>query len=72
VQTKLMARRAERRKVVAQEKIHDPERAAKRKAGVQERKKAAKRLKAAVVRGKAPDIKQKLKKRKRKAEVEGF
>ncbi|XP_033152449.1 small subunit processome component 20 homolog [Drosophila mauritiana] len=72
VQTKLMARRAERRKVVAQEKIHDPERAAKRKAGMQERKKAAKRLKAAVVRGKAPDIKQKLKKRKRKAEMDGF
>ncbi|KAH8290578.1 hypothetical protein KR054_004196 [Drosophila jambulina] len=72
VQTKLMARRAERRKVVAQEKIHDPQRAAKRKAGVQERKKAAKRLKAAVVRGKAPDLKQKLKKRKRKAEMDGF
>ncbi|XP_043645903.1 small subunit processome component 20 homolog [Drosophila teissieri] len=72
VQTKLMVRRAERRKVVAQEKIHDPERAAKRKAGMQERKKAAKRLKAAVVRGKAPDIKQKLKKRKRKAEMDGF
>ncbi|XP_052840785.1 LOW QUALITY PROTEIN: small subunit processome component 20 homolog [Drosophila gunungcola] len=72
VQTKLMVRRAERRKVVAQEKIHDPERAAKRKAGVQERKKAAKRLKAAVVRGKAPDTKQKLKKRKRKAEMDGF
>ncbi|XP_062128311.1 small subunit processome component 20 homolog [Drosophila sulfurigaster albostrigata] len=72
VQTKLMVRRAERRKAVAQEKIHDPERAAKRKAGVQERKKAAKRLKTAVVRGKAPDMKQKLKKRKRKAEMEGF
>ncbi|XP_017079026.1 small subunit processome component 20 homolog [Drosophila eugracilis] len=72
VQTKLMARRAERRKVVAQEKIHDPERAAKRKAGMQERKKVAKRLKAAVVRGKAPDLKQKLKKRKRKAEMDEF
>ncbi|KAH8321513.1 hypothetical protein KR074_007240 [Drosophila pseudoananassae] len=72
VQTKLMARRAERRKIVAQEKIHDPERAAKRKAGIQERKKAAKRLKTAVVRGKAPDLKQKLKKRKRKAEMDGF
>ncbi|EDW32390.1 GL10453 [Drosophila persimilis] len=72
VQTKLMVRRAERRKAVAQEKVHDPERAAKRKAGVQERKKAAKRLKAAVIRGKAPDTKQKLKKRKRKAEMDGF
>ncbi|XP_068147999.1 small subunit processome component 20 homolog [Drosophila tropicalis] len=72
VQTKLMVRRAERRKAVAQEKIHDPESAAKRKAGVQERKKAAKRLKTAVIRGKAPDTKQKLKKRKRKAEFDGF
>ncbi|KAH8402361.1 hypothetical protein KR009_011583 [Drosophila setifemur] len=72
VQTRLMVRRAERRKVVAQEKIHDPERAAKRKAGIQERKKQAKRLKTAVIRGKAPDIKQKLKKRKRKAEMNGF
>ncbi|TDG50580.1 hypothetical protein AWZ03_002884 [Drosophila navojoa] len=72
VQNKLMVRRAERRKAVAQEKIHDPARAAKRKAGVQERKKAAKRLKTAVVRGKAPDVKQKLKKRKRKAEMESF
>ncbi|XP_034650089.1 LOW QUALITY PROTEIN: small subunit processome component 20 homolog [Drosophila subobscura] len=71
-QTKLMVRRAERRKAVAQEKVHDPERAAKRKAGVQERKKAAKRLKVAVIRGKAPDTKQKLKKRKRKAEMDGF
>ncbi|KAH8269515.1 hypothetical protein KR018_004754 [Drosophila ironensis] len=70
VQTKLMVRRAERRKEVAQEKIHDPERAAKRKAGRQERKKTAKRLKTAVMRGKAPDLKQKLKKRKRKALME--
>jgi len=71
VQTKIMVRRAERRKDVAQEKIHDPVRAAKRKAGIQERKKAAKRLKTAVLRGKAPDVKQKLKKRKRKAEIDG-
>ncbi|KAH8418693.1 hypothetical protein KR222_010628 [Zaprionus bogoriensis] len=71
VQTKLMVRRAERRKAIAQEKVHDPVRAAKRKAGMQERKKVAKRLKTAVVRGKAPDMKQKLKKRKRKAELEG-
>lgn len=71
VQNKLMVRRAERRKAVAQEKIHDPVRAAKRKAGMQDRKKAAKRLKTAVVRGKAPDTKHKLKKRKRKAEMDG-
>lgn len=70
VQSKLMVRRADRRKAIAQEKIHDPVRAAKRKAGMQERKKAAKRLKTAVVRGKAPDMKQKLKKRKRKAELD--
>ncbi|EDW61256.1 small subunit processome component 20 homolog [Drosophila virilis] len=71
VQNKLMVRRAERRKAVAQEKIHDPVRAAKRKAGMQDRKKAAKRLKTAVLRGKAPDTKHKLKKRKRKAEMDG-
>lgn len=72
VQTKLMVRRAERRKDVAQEKIHDPVRAAKRKAGIKERKKTAKRQKTAVIRGKAPDVKQKLKKRKRKAEMDDF
>uniref|UniRef100_A0A1A9W7R9 Small subunit processome component 20 homolog n=1 Tax=Glossina brevipalpis TaxID=37001 RepID=A0A1A9W7R9_9MUSC len=37
-QMKLMIRRAERKKILAQEKIHDPVRAAKRKANVQERK----------------------------------
>ncbi|XP_011180810.2 small subunit processome component 20 homolog [Zeugodacus cucurbitae] len=71
-QTTLMRRRAERKKVLAQEKIHDPMRAAKRKAATQERKKSAKRLKANVMRGKAADTKQKLKKRKRKAEEELF
>ncbi|XP_030373639.1 small subunit processome component 20 homolog [Scaptodrosophila lebanonensis] len=72
VQTKLMVRRAERRKAVAQEKIQDPLRAAKRKAGAQERKKTAKRLKTAVMRGKVADTKNKFKKRKRKAEMEVF
>ncbi|XP_014095397.2 small subunit processome component 20 homolog [Bactrocera oleae] len=71
-QTALMRRRAERKKVLAQEKIHDPLRAAKRKAATQERKKSSKRLKADVMRGKAADTKQKLKKRKRKAEEELF
>uniref|UniRef100_W8AID2 Small subunit processome component 20 n=1 Tax=Ceratitis capitata TaxID=7213 RepID=W8AID2_CERCA len=71
-QTTLMRRRAERKKLLAQEKIHDPERAAKRKASTQERKKSAKRLKADVMRGKAADTKHKLKKRKRKAEEDIF
>ncbi|XP_018794678.1 PREDICTED: small subunit processome component 20 homolog [Bactrocera latifrons] len=71
-QTSLMRRRAERKKVLAQEKINDPLRAAKRQAATQERKKSAKRLKADVMRGKAADTKQKLKKRKRKADEELF
>lgn len=71
-QMKLMVRRAERRKTIAQEKIHDPVRAAKRKVAVQERKKSAKKLKASVIRGKSADVKQKLKKRKRKAEDDLF
>ncbi|XP_067627368.1 small subunit processome component 20 homolog [Eurosta solidaginis] len=71
-QTTLMRRRAERKKLIAQEKIHDPLRAAKRKAATQERKKSAKRLKADVVRGKAADTKLKMKKRKRKAEEDLF
>ncbi|XP_073844467.1 small subunit processome component 20 homolog [Musca autumnalis] len=67
-QMKLMIRRADRKKLLAQEKIHDPIRAAKRKVAIQERKKSAKKLKASVMRGKAADVKQKLKKRKRKAD----
>lgn len=67
-QMKLMIRRADRKKIIAQEKIHDPVRAAKRKVAMQERKKSAKKLKASVMRGKTVDLKQKLKKRKRKAE----
>ncbi|XP_037947958.1 small subunit processome component 20 homolog [Teleopsis dalmanni] len=72
VQTELMMRRAERKKVIAQEKIHDPVRAAKRKVGIQERKKAAKKRKTELMRGKVEDVKQKLKKRKRKAEDDLF
>ncbi|XP_058979679.1 small subunit processome component 20 homolog [Musca domestica] len=67
-QMKLMIRRADRKKVLAQEKIHDPVRAAKRKVAIQARKKSAKKLKASVMRGKTVDLKQKLKKRKRKAD----
>ncbi|XP_061393934.1 small subunit processome component 20 homolog, partial [Musca vetustissima] len=67
-QMKLMIRRADRKKLLSQEKIHDPVRAAKRKLAMQERKKSAKKLKASVMRGKAADVKQKLKKRKRKAD----
>uniref|UniRef100_A0A1I8QDT5 Uncharacterized protein n=1 Tax=Stomoxys calcitrans TaxID=35570 RepID=A0A1I8QDT5_STOCA len=67
-QMNLMVRRADRKKLILQEKIHDPVRAAKRKVAMKERKKSAKKLKASVMRGKAEDVKQKLKKRKRKAE----
>lgn len=70
-QMKLMVRRADRKKLIAQEKIHDPVRAAKRKVATQERKKSAKKLKTGVVRGKLADVKQKLK-RKRKAEDDLF
>ncbi|GBP09425.1 hypothetical protein EVAR_72079_1 [Eumeta japonica] len=41
-QMKLMVRRAERKKLIAQEKVHDPVRAAKRKVAMQQRKKSAK------------------------------
>ncbi|XP_075166335.1 small subunit processome component 20 homolog [Haematobia irritans] len=67
-QMKLMIRRADRKKLILQEKIHDPVRAAKRKVAIKERKKSAKKLKTSVMRGKAADVKQKLKKRKRKAD----
>lgn len=72
VQTKLMVRRAERRKLIAQEKVNDPAMAAKRKLGTQDRKKAAKKRKTDLMRGKVADVKQKLKKRKRKAEDDLF
>lgn len=71
-QMKLMMRRAERKKQIAQEKIHDPVRAAKRKEGIQERKKLSKKRKTEIILGKAEDVKQKLKKRKRKAELDLF
>ncbi|ALC42798.1 CG4554 [Drosophila busckii] len=67
-QTNLIIRRAERRKIIVQERVQNPLRAAKRKASIQERKKTAKRLKTAVVRGNVLDFKHKLK-RKRKNEI---
>lgn len=63
IQTSLNMRRAERRKVVAQEKINDPQKAAKRKIRVQERKKESKKRRVDVIKGKAIPKK----KRKRKA-----
>lgn len=67
-QLKITAKRAERRKILAQEKVQNPVRAAKRKAAAQERKKTAKKLKTNIIRGKVADTKQKMAKRKRKAE----
>jgi len=64
VQTKLMIKRAERRKEIAVQKIVDPIRAAKRKQGVQERKKVAKKRKMDIIKGKV----EAKKKRKRKAD----
>lgn len=43
IQQKLMIRRAERKKVIAMEKVNDPVRAAKRQQGMRDRKKVAKR-----------------------------
>lgn len=67
-QLRIAAKRAERKKILAQEKIQDPVRAAKRKAAAQERKKTAKKLKTNIIRGKVADTKQKMAKRKRKAD----
>ncbi|XP_055858759.1 small subunit processome component 20 homolog [Episyrphus balteatus] len=68
IQMKLMMRRAERKKLIAQEKVNDPVRAAKRKISIQERKKASKKRRVDVIRGKAEGKK----KRKRKAEEDIF
>ncbi|XP_055916600.1 small subunit processome component 20 homolog [Eupeodes corollae] len=68
LQMRLMMRRAERKKLIAQEKINDPVRAAKRKISIQERKKASKKRRVDVIRGKAEGKK----KRKRKAEEDIF
>ncbi|XP_049868874.1 small subunit processome component 20 homolog [Pectinophora gossypiella] len=61
-QTRLNIRRAERKKVLLQEKVNNPEKAAKRKLQVKEKKKQAKKVKLEMLHGKRPRAK------KRKAE----
>ncbi|CAD7076634.1 unnamed protein product [Hermetia illucens] len=60
-QTKLLMKRAARKKELAQEKILDPVRSAKRKSSQQERKKAAKRRKIDEARGKSGILRKKKK-----------
>ncbi|CAG4990641.1 unnamed protein product [Colias eurytheme] len=62
VQTKLNIKRAERKKILLQEKVSNPEKAAKRKLQLREKKKQAKKIKLEMLHGKRP------KTRKRKAE----
>ncbi|CAK1547347.1 unnamed protein product [Leptosia nina] len=62
VQTKLNIKRAERKKILLQEKVNNPEKAAKRKLQLREKKKQAKRIKLDSMHGKRP------KGKKRKAE----
>lgn len=62
LQTKLMIKRAERKKEIAQIKVYDPVRAAMRKKGEQERKKTAKKRKIDVMKGRALPKKKKIKK----------
>ncbi|KAJ6643478.1 Small subunit processome component 20 like [Pseudolycoriella hygida] len=59
--TKLMLRRAERKKVIAQVKVDDPVRASLRKAGERSRKKVAKKRKMDVLKGRALPKKKKRK-----------
>ncbi|XP_068632256.1 small subunit processome component 20 homolog [Battus philenor] len=61
-QTRLNKRRAERKKIILQEKVHNPEKAAKRKLQLKEKKKQAKKIKLDMVHGK------RTKGKKRKAE----
>ncbi|KAJ2937884.1 hypothetical protein O0L34_g18707 [Tuta absoluta] len=61
-QTKLNVKRAERKKVLLQEKVTNPEKAAKRKLQLKEKKKQAKKIKLEMMHGKRPRPK------KRKAE----
>ncbi|CAH2980138.1 unnamed protein product [Chilo suppressalis] len=62
VQTKLNVKRAERKKILLQEKVNNPEKAAKRKLQLKEKKKQAKKMKLEMLHGKRPRAK------KRKAE----
>ena len=61
IQTKLMIRRAQRKKEVAQDKVRNPVRAAMRKQGEKDRKKVAKKRKMQVLKGNALPKKKKLK-----------
>lgn len=61
LQKKLFIKRAERRKLLAQERINDPERAVKRKQSEKDKKKLAKKRKMDVLKGKAAPKKRKLK-----------
>ncbi|XP_013199858.2 small subunit processome component 20 homolog [Amyelois transitella] len=62
VQTRLNIRRAERKKLLLQEKVNNPEKAAKRKLQLKEKKKQSKKMKLEMLHGKRPRPK------KRKAE----
>lgn len=61
LQTKLMIKRAERKKLIAQVKVNDPTRAAMRKQGEQQRKKVAHKRKMDVMKGRALPKKKKIK-----------
>lgn len=61
-QTKLNIKRAERKKLLLQEKVNNPEKAAKRKLQLKEKKKQSKKVKLEMLQGKRPRPK------KRKAE----
>lgn len=53
IQKKLMIKRAERKKILAMEKVNDPVRAAKRMQGIKDRKKLAKRRNFDVYKGRS-------------------
>lgn len=61
LQTKLMIKRAERKKLIAQVKVNDPTRAAMRKQGEKQRKKVAHKRKMDVMKGRALPKKKKAK-----------
>lgn len=61
IQRKLMIKRAERKRMIAMEKVSDPERAAKRQKGIKDRKKIAKRKSFDVYKGRVAPKKQRTK-----------
>lgn len=67
LQTKLVIRRAERKKITAQVRVNDPVRAAMRKQGEKNRKKVAHKRKMDVLKGRALPKK---KKAKRNADID--